>query len=199
MLAVEPVGLYHSINIGLEHAKGEVFSVLGGDDTLLPGAIADVARWYERRTNPWLIGAIRWTNSDGRDQGTLRPPPDWMNAQMYASLGWSCIQSQSTFLTRTLIERVGPFSEDFRYSGDYDFYARALGTVGFDRTNSVLATFRRHGNNISMAPDPIRREEDLHIQRTYGPRSARRRKVYRDLLRVWLNARNPGWFSAKHF
>ncbi|MGH7928621.1 MAG: hypothetical protein ACREQV_12585, partial [Candidatus Binatia bacterium] len=115
------------------------------------------------------------------------------------SLGWSCIQSQATFLTRPLLDHVGRFSEEFRYSGDYDFYARALREVPFDRTNSVLATFRRHGNNISMAPDPLRGQEDLRIQDAYGPDSARTRKMYRDLLRIWLNARNPGWFLAKHY
>jgi glycosyltransferase involved in cell wall biosynthesis len=199
VLAVDPIGLYHSINLGVEQSKGDVLCVLGGDDTILPGALLKVSEWHEKRKNPWLIGAVQWTDSDGKPTGVLKAPPSWMGSRMYASLGWSCIQSQVTFVTRSFIESVGVFSEEYRYSGDYEFYARALRLHDFDRSNEVLATFRRHGRNMSMAPDPLRLEEDAQIRATYAPRSFIVRQMYRNLLRLWLNARNPGWFSAKHF
>ena len=190
-------GLFDALNKGTRASNGDVVGCLGADDMLMPGAAQAVARWYASRTSDWAAGRQLWVDGTGQSLGVTRPPPRWMTPAMYASLGWSCFDHQATFMTHELFERLGGFDPDFRYSGDYRLFAHALARAPFDRIDYTLSRFRQHGGNASTSGSARLIEENAIIAREYAPRSKALRMMYRQGLRVWVNARNPAWFLGK--
>lgn len=198
VIHVPPVNVNYSTNVGMRAASGEAIGFLGGDDLLMQGASEVVADWLPTRTRPWLIGAIHWTDSESGSLGKFRPPPTWMDAAMYASLGWSCVPAQTVWFTPEFFEAMGGFPEDFEHIGDYYTFAKAITKSPFDRTTATLATFRRHGANMSMTAGDARLGELARIQEEFAPSSAARRAFNRYLLKMWTNAANPAWMLHKY-
>lgn len=197
VVQVDRAGLYFQLNVGLSVAEGDVIGYLGGDDILLPGAVKVVDDWYRSGRNPILIGGIRWTDLDGKTRGDLAAPPTWMTSEMFASLGWNCMQHTSAFVRKDLMVDLGGFDETYDYCGDYEFFARALRKVRFDRSRHSLSAWRMQG--IEPSPEKARgtEEENRRILEAYAPASGARRQAYRTGLKVWLNGRSFRWFAAK--
>lgn len=190
-------GIFDAANRGYRMATGDIVGFLGADDALVPGAAGALQAWYERRETEWVVGTLRWVDGDGKWLGDIGPPPTWLTPEIYASLGWNCVHHLSTYVTPTLFASLGGFDPGFRYSGDYDFFARALIHGPFARIPDPIAEHRRHGSNASMSLDPRVAREDELVASKYGPSTAAERRRNRLLLRIWLNGMNPRWFAAK--
>jgi glycosyltransferase involved in cell wall biosynthesis len=190
-------GIYEALNIGSLSARGVLLGILGCDDFLLPGALDAVVAGYERSGCRWIIGGCCWLDAQGRNIGNFRSPPAWLTAPMLASLSWSCIPTTSTFMHRDLFADLRGFDTTFQYGGDYEFYVRALEREHFQRINQLLSCCYRHGANISTRLDEIYRAETQLIADLYAPKTQQRRTAYRLLLKSWLNATNPRWFTMK--
>lgn len=197
VIHVPPVNVNYSTNVGMRAATGAAIGFLGGDDLLWPGAPQVVADWLARRTRPWMMGSIHWTDHESRSIGRYRPPPTWMTPAMYASLGWSCVPAQTTWFTPEFFSELGGFPEDFEHIGDYYCFARALTISPFDRLTETLATFRRHGKNMSMTAGDARLGELARIQEEFAPKSTIQREFYRWLLKARINGGNPAWMLHK--
>lgn len=188
-------GLYDAMNLGVEMAEGELISVLGSGDLLLPGALRSVADGLASSHRRWAVGGVRWIDAEGRPLGEIAAPPAKMHTATYASLGWSCIPHQATFISRGLYDVLGGYDTSFRIAGDYELLARAIGIAPFHRATGTLAAFRRDGTNLSMAPEAD--AENARVADRYGPASLRERRLRGTALRVWLNGRNPSWAWEK--
>lgn len=194
---VEPIGVSHSMNVGIERADADLIGFIGGDDTMLPGTAQAVADWHEARTHDFLTGTTQWIDSEGKPLGKLRAAPSWMTLAMYASLGWSCLNMQSVFYTPDLWDRAGRYDVTYQYAIDYEFFARCLQADGFDRTTRPLCTYRIHGDQLSMTPSEARDLENQTIVDTYAPPAGAKRSVQRYLMKAWMNGSSPGWFLYK--
>jgi glycosyltransferase involved in cell wall biosynthesis len=191
-------GVFDALNRGIRAATGEVFTCLGADDALAPGALSAVAEWFKRRGSQWGVGGCQLINAEGRSIGVVRAPPSWIPRQVYASLGWNCIPFASTYMTRGFFERLGGYDTSFKIAADYKFFAEALDVQPYDRLAAILVIVRLHAEAVSAAPSSLAHRKDREqVAATYGPRSRVLRQIYGGALRVWLNARNPRWFVGK--
>jgi glycosyltransferase involved in cell wall biosynthesis len=188
-------GLYDAINVGIEAATHRFLSVLGSGDLLLPGGLRAVADGLAGTTRRWAVGGLRWIDAQGRPLGDLTAPPAWMDVRTFASLGWSCIHHQATFVDRALYDELGGYDPSYRISGDYAWLARALAQEPFERVPRTVAAFRRDGTNLSMSPSA--HEEVERVAREHGPADPRERRARELALRVWVNARSPRWALEK--
>ncbi len=178
-------------------SSGELVGYLGADDLLLPGALDAVVERYEQERRPWLVGGFRWIDGNGKSLGDIAPPPRWMTGRMMASLGWCCINHMATYVTREFYDRLGGFDRSYRYAGDYDFFCKALDTAPWSAVPRTVACFRRHGGNLTMSLSPRQIEEGRQVEERYASPSARVRMVERQMLRFYLNGRNPTWALRK--
>ena len=190
-------GIFDAANRGYEAASGEVVGFLGADDELATGAARTIRDWFEKRDTEWAVGSLRWIDGEGKSLGDIGPPPAWLTKKIYASLGWNCIHHLSTYVTPAFFRRLGGFDTSFRYSGDYDLFARALGLEPYCRLRGTIGHFRRHGENASMSRDPRKAREDELVAARYGPRSAAVRRRNKLMLQLWLNGTNPRWATGK--
>jgi len=190
-------GIFDAINKGSYMASGELLGVLGSNDMFMPGALDTVARRFREEDHRWFVGGEQWLDGAGRPRGVIAAPPTWITAPMLASLGWLYMQHPAVYVHRDLFKELGGYDISFRYYGDYDFILRALEKEPFSRIKRTLTSCRRHGGNASMQQSPVHSAETRTIMRRYGPSSRGQEMLYRYLLKVWVNATNPGWFLHK--
>jgi glycosyltransferase involved in cell wall biosynthesis len=191
-------GVFDATNKGVANSTGTLVGFLGSDDTLLPRALHRVVERFETERRPWVVGGFRWVDRQNRSLGDIAPPPRWMTPTMFAALGWCCINHMATYVTRDFYDELGGFDATYRYAGDYDFFAKALQRAPYSRVSATLVQFRRHGANMSQSSDPRVAEEVNLVADSFASRSPVRREVDREILRVWLNARNPRWCAQKY-
>lgn len=142
-------GQSDAINKGLKLATGGVIAYVNSDDVLEPGSLKKVRDSF--RSNPgisWLAGGCRvfgneietwYLNPEGWDElaNTVLP---WSRPQRYVFP-----QSGASFMTRDLVQQLGPYDQDLHYSMDMEYYARAaFANHAMCITPDVLAGWRWH-------------------------------------------------------
>jgi glycosyltransferase involved in cell wall biosynthesis len=190
-------GIFDAINKGSFNSSGELLGFLGADDVMLEGALDAVVRAYVRSGRRWIIGGIRWIDENGAAMGSLAAPPTWMTRRMHVCLGWNPIMHMSTYIARDFFVELGGFDINFRDSGDYDMFARALGTAPYDRLSRPVSCFRQTGRNNSATQGARTMAENALVCAKFGPRSRAERQAWRMLLKIWFNGRNPDWLASK--
>lgn len=188
-------GIFDAANKGTRMSKGHLVGFLGSDDVLPPGALAAIVRRYQESGCRWVTGSYTWTDEHFRPLGTIAAPPTWLTPEMEAVLGWSYSLHMATYMERSLFDELGGFDLDFPVAADYKLMTEAMRLTPFAREPQVVALWRRHGENESIAFPA--REELARIAETYGPPSALRRNALSLFIRTFANLRNPEWSYRK--
>src|SRR5258708_10907688 len=117
-------GLYDAINMGIEHASGDVVGLLNSDDTYPPGALPAVERAFV--VNPRVdavCGAAELFNANGI-AARYNARAD-LTLDSHAALVGACIIN-ARFFRRHVFQRCGPFSLEFPLVADREFLVRTL-------------------------------------------------------------------------
>lgn len=118
VISLEPRGVYHAINAGLDLASGDIVGLLhAGDELASDSVLADIAGRFE--TDPQLgytYGDVtvgrRYYSGAGFDRKSVLTgfaPP---HPSLYIR---TCVQKQ-----------VGPYDESLRVAADFDLFVRLL-------------------------------------------------------------------------
>jgi glycosyltransferase involved in cell wall biosynthesis len=158
-------GISRAMNEGIRLATGDVIAHLHGDDYYAhAGVLSLVAETFRRTGAGWVFGRNR------RDRNGVVADESWaVPRYSYRRLlkgNW--IPHESTFVKRELYERVGGFSEHWKYGMDYDMWLR-LGRVSEPaQLDDCLAVFREHGGSFSSANPAPAFEEDFRIRMSHA-------------------------------
>jgi glycosyltransferase involved in cell wall biosynthesis len=190
-------GIFDAINKGSFNSSGELLGFLGADDIMLEGGLQAVVRAYMQSSKRWVVGGIRWIDENGNSLGGLAAPPTFLVPRIHACLDWNPIMHMATYFSREFYTELGGFNPNFKDSGDFEMFARALSKAPYARVSREIACFRRTGTNNSVVNLERAAREMDQIVHTFGPRSNLERQWWRYLLKVWFNARNPEWCARK--
>lgn len=142
-------GQAHAINKGLDHMSGDVWAYHNSDDQLQPGALARVRAAFADPAVAWIGGSAKVADNSGVT-GQIVPasvdaPVDYLRPWARASK-YVFAFSGSTYMRREVVEKIGPFDEDFHFSFDIEHYVRAIFEGGYTMTllPKVLATWVWH-------------------------------------------------------
>lgn len=139
----EPRGIYPAFNLGLSQAAGEVLWFLNGGDCLADAAVLEkfLTRMQARPRLMLLCGS-----ADRVKEGRLLHR--WLpGSSFYWSLmGAPHLCSQGMLYRAALFRELGPFSERFPRSGDYEHCLRCLAAgIEVELVPDCLARFDASG------------------------------------------------------
>lgn len=165
-------GVSAARNNGFTESKGEYVIFLDADDRLLPAAVEDALRVFERHPDSGFVsGMIRWINSEGVVMGV----PDHLDVgpDAYAALLRRCyiFAPASVMFRREVLEEVGGFDGSMTPCDDYDLYLRITSRYRAQHHSNIVAEYRQHGANMS------------------GDQAMIQDKALAALRRQWLNVR----------
>lgn len=190
-------GIFDAINKGSFDSSGELLGFLGADDVMLKGALENIVRAYRKSNRRWVVGGIRWIDEHGHSLGDFAAPPRWMTARMHACLQWNPIMHMATYFSREFFTALRGFNIDYKDSGDFEMFARALSQEPYARVSVPIACFRRTGQNNSVVNAERANREVRSVRDALGPKSILERACWRSLLKAWFNLRNPQWLARK--
>jgi glycosyltransferase involved in cell wall biosynthesis len=143
-------GQAHAINLGFRHATGDILAYLNSDDILLPGALAYVARFFERHPSIDVVYGHRVViDESGMEVGRWILP-----AHQDEILRWADYVPQETLFWRRRIWKLtgASMDEDFRYALDWELLVRFLDHgATFVRLPRFLGAFRVHASQKTTA------------------------------------------------
>lgn len=138
-------GQTHAINKGIAKSTGEIISWINSDDYYLPNVLNTIAGAYtNKQWNNIVFGHTQIVNAQGQIKKTISPVV--LSANQLNPV--KCIMYQpSSFFTRNMYERFGPFDENLHYAMDMDFWIRLFysGNTIYS-IDEKLSAFRRHAD-----------------------------------------------------
>lgn len=163
------VGITGNCNRGLASCRGDLIAMLGGDDLMLPGKIAEQRTWMAASARRVLCGHDA-ENFDDETGSTLHLDSEWLRFEPElrgaAGLcrGETHYSGSSIMLRREAMPARG-FDERLPMVSDRKLY---IDTVGRDGVHGVVpgvwTRYRHHGRNVSHTR---RREMFDDLSETY--------------------------------
>lgn len=153
LLHTQRIGPYPARNLALQQVRGEWIAFLDADD------------WWAPNFGSAMLAALQASGADAaycgwQNVGIAGPrgepyvPPDYLAEGSVENFLRHCPWPiHAAVLRRSVVERLGGFSERMFSSMDYDFWIRMLGvTQRLVRVTEVMAFYRWHGSGqISAA------------------------------------------------
>jgi glycosyltransferase involved in cell wall biosynthesis len=158
-----PKGIYPAFNLGLDYARGEfIWFLNGGDCVKSPENVLAALRAIASRPELDLLCA--GVNHYRQGKFTYSATPRSPFIENLVGRNYLC--HQGIIYRRSVFERIGMFSEDYKLAGDYEHHFRCH----FEKLNTlnlplIIADYDRDGRSDDFEP------------------------VYREFRRVWKDNR----------
>ncbi len=146
-------GQSDALNKGFRQATGEILAFLNSDDRYEPGALRIVGDFFADHPDAhWVTGRCRVVDVRGHEIRKLVTTYKnfwlWIRSlQVLKVIDY--ISQPATFWRRSVIDKVGLFDEDLRFSMDYDFSLRTAQHFSLWVIDAYLAAFRIHPDSKS--------------------------------------------------
>ncbi|MDD7971984.1 glycosyltransferase family 2 protein [Roseinatronobacter alkalisoli] len=141
-------GIYDAMNKGLRRISGDAFGCLNSDDCYArPDALALIADAL--KDADIVSGRLHFVREHDGSAPVRRWHPELHRPGAYAR-GFS-LPHPTSYARRTVLERVGEFSTQYRSASDYDWLMRALEIEGFSHAiiDEVLVNMRIGGESTA--------------------------------------------------
>ncbi len=157
-----------AVNKGLGLVGGEIIKWLNADDRLLPGALEAIGHAFD--TNPdadFAYGDIVFLDATGKPAAE-HLEPDY--SPFVLLFGHNLFADPACFWRRRLHDRIGPISEDTRFSLDYEFWVRLVRhKIRVVQVRKPLAAFKVTGDNMSVVHHALMRLEHFDAVARHYP------------------------------
>jgi glycosyltransferase involved in cell wall biosynthesis len=172
-------GQADAINRGFARVSGEIMAWLNGDDLLLPGSLAYVARFFQ--ANPEIdlaYGHRIYIDIHGRETGRCILPTHDAKTIKFADF----IPQETLFWRRRVWNALAPIDISFNCAMDWEFILRAH-TSGFTfrRLPCFLGCFRVHPAQKTVASRATSLDEMDRLRRRSFGRQVSTEEVHRGL------------------
>jgi glycosyltransferase involved in cell wall biosynthesis len=170
ILIEKDCGQTHALNKGAALADGEVLCYLNSDDTLTPGALHRVGKWFRDHPNDvWAVGDCVTIDAEGQPMNKLRADPPADLSQALIRVPSFEMPQPSVFWRRRLMDEVGGFDEALRYIMDFDLWCRLLAAGHRPvKIDAVLSCYRMHGASKTCSQAAGFLREHRVVERRYA-------------------------------
>lgn len=153
-------GASAALNLGFQHATGEILAVLNADDYYLPGALAQVQQAFADFPGADVISGHGYFAASNGELGVPAYSDRWSVTRF--KYGACVLLQPATFFRRTAFDRAGGFRQSGSVCWDMELWAdMAARGATFHSLDRFLAAFRLHDDSITGRPDlRLRRRTD---------------------------------------
>lgn len=158
-------GQSDAINKGLKMATGDIIAWINSDDYYLPGTFQKIAEIFEKdKCVKWITGDYKIIDEGGKEiHSFVRGYKKLVSyISSFTALSFAnYINQPSTFWRKTLMDKVGPVNESYRYCMDYDLWLRFMKESPPYIIHRPLSAFRIHA--ASKGGSEYRKQFDEEI------------------------------------
>ena len=109
--------LYHAMNVGIKHAKGDIIGILNSDDIFFQNTLKIVNKYFSQNENlDFLFGSVY-------KHKLLYGYNPW---KISFSFGFYSTHSVGFFIKKKSQFKVGLYNLKYKYSADYDLFIRMI-------------------------------------------------------------------------
>lgn len=170
-------GVYDALNKGLACATGDIVGFLNSDDFYEAGAFRAAAEVFAANPDCEAVCGSARLMAGGETVEVYNEERDKRLASPRTTLLGACMIN-ARFFRRQTLEKIGPFSLDYRVVSDRDLLTRAL-VLGVKSLplDALVYTYRRHHASLSFSGESLQRHaiwlELLALARVWSqPRAA---------------------------
>lgn len=183
-------GIYDAMNKGVRLSRGRWLLFLNAGDVLRPGMMQLLLRRIQQSATAvdLICGKVDMVDADGQRFGYTHPPK-------IGSTRWllmeNCVAHQATLMRRTVFERFGPYSTEFRIMGDYEYWIRLLrGGARFDFVDDTIADFAANGLSSQRSSVLRAKREQMRTLTMHGFKSPAAARAHYALTAVGFHAKS---------
>lgn len=163
------LGLSSARNTGLQHASGDVISLLDSDDILLPTSIEKRLSLLESLPDISVVYSDVMLVDEqakviARFTDVVPPPRPSDNAFQVLTL-YNIMPVHGFMFRRSCLDKVGTFDTQLRQLEDYDFWLRMASHFRFQYLDEPLAYYYIHSNMMTKMERPEMRQAWLTVHR----------------------------------
>ena len=141
-------GMYDAIKKGFEHSTGDIMAWINSDDMYHPYAFSTVADIFVQYSQiVWLSGMS--TCYDVRNRTVFVKEQKYFSHLRFLMHDYQHIQQESTFWRRSLYDKSGGISSDYKLAGDFDLWMRFSRIEKLYIVNALLGGFRITKDQLS--------------------------------------------------
>lgn len=148
-------GMYDAVNRGLRRARGEILAYLNCDEQYLPGALAEVARYFDEHPEVDVVfGDVVVVNEKG---SYICSRPVVLPKLLHTNVCTLGVFTAATFFRRSLLEKHQLFFNDaWRDTGDAIWVLELLRRgIRMATLRRFISTFGDTGENMNCKPNAI--------------------------------------------
>ncbi len=148
-------GLYDAVATAFDSVAGDGYEVLtwvGSDDWLMPGALATVAKVFQRFPQiRWMTGQPQVVDREGAcySPWPLAFARRDLRRGLHDGRGLPFVQQEGTFWRSTLYREAGGLRHDLRLAGDFDLWRRFARTDDLVTCSFPLGIWRHRAGQAS--------------------------------------------------
>jgi len=155
------LGLSYTLNKGLQLAKGKYIARMDCDDVSSHDRFEKQANFLYNNPAVGIVGS--WTSIIGSQQISNDPTT---NAELKVRLLWQCALAHPTVMMNSeLLKKFGlRYDVNYKYSQDYDLWARAAQHFELANIPEPLLYYRQHEKQMSSTYGDLTVEEPLRTR-----------------------------------
>ncbi len=154
-------GVYSAWNKALGRATGRWVCFLGSDDRFAgPEVLKRLAEAGERDAADLVCSRVRYERSEKTGNLVIGQPWSWRKMSSFM-----CVAHPGLLHRRELFSRFGPFSEEFRIAGDYEFLLR----LGPDATTAFVDEVTVEVGGAGLSSDGLRVLTEMRLVQARHP------------------------------
>ena len=160
-------GQADAINKGFARTRGEILGWLNSDDTLVPGAIEKIGRYFAEHPDVGLVyGDAQFIDAAGNMIGPCRHIEPFNRHRL---LNYSdFIVQPAAFFRRSVFEAVGGLDASLNWAMDYDLWLKLSANAGVEYVPGLLANYRWLGGSKTASGGAARLAEVERMARRHG-------------------------------
>jgi len=154
-------GQSHAINKGFYRATGEIINWLNSDDMLVPNALFEIAKAFQKSPDILMLSALGWSLLPNGEK-TLFDKLLNKNDDLKLISSFPYFQP-SCFFKRKVLDEIGFIDESFEITMDRDLYVRIALKGGIKKLNFPIAIFRVHEDQKTFRFSEVWHQNRLKI------------------------------------